>query len=47
MEKQKIVFIDAIHFNVKENGVIGKKVAYVAMGISKVGIKEGFKQICL
>lgn len=26
------VYIDAIHFNVKENGVIGKKAAYVAMG---------------
>lgn len=34
------VYIDAIHFNVKENGVIGKKAAYVAMGISKNGIKE-------
>lgn len=34
------VYIDAIHFNVKENGVIGKKAAYVAMGISKIGIKE-------
>ena len=34
------VYIDAIHFNVKENGVIGKKAAYVAMGISKEGIKE-------
>lgn len=34
------VYIDAIHFNVKENGVVGKKAAYVAMGISKSGIKE-------
>ena len=34
------VYIDAIHFNVKENGVVGKKAAYVAMGISKEGIKE-------
>ena len=34
------VYIDAIHFNVKEDGVIGKKAAYVAMGISKIGIKE-------
>lgn len=34
------VYIDAIHFNVKENGAIGKKAAYVAMGISKQGIKE-------
>lgn len=34
------VYIDAIHFNVKENVVVGKKAAYVAMGISKYGIKE-------
>ena len=34
------VFIDAIHFNVKANGVVGKKAAYVAMGINKAGIKE-------
>lgn len=34
------VYIDAIHFNLKENGVVGKKVAYVVMGINKTGIKE-------
>ena len=34
------VYIDAIHFNVKENGVVGKKAAYVVMGINKLGIKE-------
>lgn len=34
------VFIDAIHFNVKENGAIGKKAAYVVMGFNKEGIKE-------
>lgn len=39
-EVYPFVYIDAIHFNVKENGVIGKKAAYVAMGISRVGIKE-------
>ena len=39
-EVYPFVYIDAIHFNVKENGVIGKKAAYVAMGISKAGIKE-------
>lgn len=39
-EVYPFVYIDAIHFNVKENGVIGKKAAYVAMGISKHGIKE-------
>lgn len=39
-EVYPFVYIDAIHFNVKENGVIGKKAAYVAMGINKNGIKE-------
>ena len=34
------VFIDAIHFNVKVNGAIGKSAAYVVMGINKTGIKE-------
>ena len=34
------VYIDAIHFNVKENGVVGKKAAYVAIGINLNGIKE-------
>lgn len=34
------VYIDAIHFNVKTSGVVGKSAAYVVMGISKSGIKE-------
>lgn len=34
------VFIDAIHFNAKVNGSIGKSAAYVVMGINKNGIKE-------
>lgn len=34
------VYIDAIHFNVKTNGVIGKNAAYVVLGINKIGIKE-------
>ncbi len=42
-EVYPFVYIDAIHFNVKENGVIGKKAAYIAMGISKEGIKEAIQ----
>lgn len=34
------VYIDAIHFNVKQNAVIGKAAAYVVLGINKEGIKE-------
>ena len=39
-EVYPFVFIDAIHFNVKTNGVIGKSAAYVVLGVSKNGIKE-------
>ncbi len=39
-EMYPFVYIDAIHFNVKTNGVIGKSAAYVVLGISKAGIKE-------
>lgn len=34
------VYIDAIHFSVKTNGVVGKSAAYIVLGISKAGIKE-------
>ena len=39
-EVYPFVYIDAIHFNVKTNGVIGKSAAYVVLGVSKAGIKE-------
>lgn len=39
-EVYPFVYIDAIHFNVKSNGVIGKSAAYVVLGISKEGKKE-------
>lgn len=39
-ETYAFIYIDAIHFNVKANGVIGKTAAYVAMGINLKGIKE-------
>lgn len=39
-EVYPFVYIDAIHFNVKTNGVIGKSAAYVVLGIGKTGIKE-------
>ncbi len=35
-----IVFIDAIVFNVRDNGVIKKQAAYVILGISEEGHKE-------
>lgn len=35
-----IVFIDATHFNVKNNGLVTKKAVYVLLAINKDGIKE-------
>ncbi len=35
-----IVFIDAVHFNVKEENVVVKKAAYVILGINSEGFKE-------
>ena len=36
---QPIVFIDATHFHVKDNGQIVKKAAYVVLGIDEDGMK--------
>lgn len=35
-----IVFIDAVHFNVKEDGRIMKKAAYIILGVNTDGFKE-------
>ena len=35
-----VVYIDAIHFSVKENGSVKKKAVYVILGISSEGYKE-------
>lgn len=39
-EVYPIVFIDAIHFSVRDNGVIRKLAAYVVLGINEEGYKE-------
>jgi len=36
-----VVFIDAIHFSVKDNGQVVKKAAYIVLGVDK----DGFKQV--
>ena len=36
-----IVFIDAIHFSVRDNGIIRKLAAYVVLGINEDGYKRG------
>ena len=35
-----IVYLDAIHYNVKDNGVIVKKAVYIALGYNLDGFKE-------
>ena len=35
-----IMFIDAIHYSVRDNGIIRKLAAYVILGINKDGMKE-------
>lgn len=35
-----IVFIDAIHFNVKEENVVKKKAAYIVLGVDAMGCKD-------
>ena len=35
-----VVYIDAIHFSVKENGSVKKKAVYVILGLSSEGYKE-------
>lgn len=39
-EKYAIVFMDAIHYNVRENNTIVKKAVYIAIGIKLDGKKE-------
>lgn len=39
-EVYPIVFIDAIHFNVKQENVIVKKATYVMLGVNADGFKE-------
>ena len=35
-----IIYIDAIHYSVRDNGIIRKLAAYIILGINKDGIKE-------
>ena len=39
-EVYPIIFIDAVHFSVRESGIIKKLAAYVVLGINKDGYKE-------
>jgi len=35
-----MVYLDAIHYNVRDNGIIVKKAVYIALGYNKEGFKE-------
>ncbi len=39
---ESVLFIDATHFHVRDNGQIVKKAAYVVLGIDKDGMKKSF-----
>lgn len=39
-EVYPVIFIDAIHYSVRDNGVVKKLAAYVILGINSSGIKE-------
>ena len=38
--KYPILYIDAIHYSVRDNGVIRKLAAYVILGINTGGVKD-------
>ena len=37
---KRVIYIDAIHYSVRDNGVIRKLAAYVILGINTEGKKE-------
>ena len=39
-EVYPIVFIDAVHFSVRQDNIVVKKAAYIVLGISDIGEKE-------
>ena len=39
-ELYPVIFVDAIHFSVRDNGIIRKKVAYIILGINENGKKK-------
>ena len=39
-EVYPIIFIDAVHFSVRESGIIKKLAAYIVLGVNKDGYKE-------
>lgn len=39
-EVYPVLYIDAIHYSVRDNGVIRKLAAYVILGIHRNGLKE-------
>lgn len=39
-ELYPVIFVDAIHFSVRDNGIIRKKAAYIILGINENGKKE-------
>ena len=39
-EVYAVIYIDAVHFSVKENGIVGKKAVYITLGVNPEGKKD-------
>ena len=39
-EVYAVVYIDAVHFSVKENGIVGKKAVYITLGVNQEDKKD-------
>ena len=35
-----MIYIDAVHFSVKDSGIVKKRAAYIVLGINKDGLKK-------
>ena len=35
-----VIYIDAVHFSVKDSGIVKKRAAYIVLGTNKDGVKE-------
>ena len=39
-EVYAVIYIDAVHFSVKENGIVGKKAVYITLGVNQEDKKD-------
>ena len=39
-EVYAVIYIDAVHFSVKENGIVGKKAVHITLGVNQEDKKD-------